>query len=84
MLLHELLLVLSLLASKYQYNHLLDNPVTATCKKATKGIEDIISEEGINYAKRADMFGGIEINGTSNCFITLKDHKENFFNHPIT
>ena len=65
-------------------NHLLDNAVTATYKKATKGIEDIINKEGIKYAKRADIFDRIEINGTSNCFMTLKDHKENFVNHSTT
>ena len=70
--------------TKDEYNHLLDNAVTATYKKATKGIEDIINKEGIKYAKRADIFDRIEINGTSNCFTTLKDHKENFVNHPTT
>ena len=75
--------------TKDEYNHLLDNGVTATYKKATKGIEDIINEEGITskifrYAKRADMFDRIEMNGASNCFITLKDYKENFFNYPTT
>ena len=51
--------------------------VTATYKKATKGIEDIKNKEGIKYANQADIFDRIEINATSNCFITLKDHKEN-------
>ena len=46
------------------------------------GIADIINKEGIKYAKQDDIFDRIEINGTSNCFITLKDHKENFVNHP--
>ena len=32
----------------------------------------------MKYAKRADIFDRIEINGTINCFITLTDHKENF------
>ena len=73
--------------TKDEYNHLLDNGVTATYKKATKGIEDIINEEGITskifrYAKRADIFDRIEINGAS--LETLKDYKENFFNHPTT
>ena len=75
--------------TKDEYNHLLDNGVTATYKKATKRIEGSINEEGIaskifRYAKRADIFDRIEINGASNCFITLKDYKENFFNHPTT
>ena len=61
--------------TKDEYNHLLDNAVTATYKKATKGIKDIINKEDIKYAKQAY---------TSNCFITLKDHKENFVNHPTT
>ena len=26
----------------------------------------------------------VEVNDTSNCFVTLKDHKENFLNHPTT
>ena len=70
--------------TKDEYNHLLDNAVTATYKKATKIIEDIINKEGIKYAKRGDIFDIIEINGTNNCFITLKDHKENFVKHPTT
>ena len=70
--------------TKDEYNHLLDNAVTATYKIATKGIEDIINKEGIKYAKRGDIFDRIEINGTSNSFITLKNHKENFVIHPTT
>ena len=70
--------------NKDEYNHLLDNAVTSTYIRATEGIEDIINKEGMKYAKRADIFDRIEINGTINCFITLKDHKENFVNHPTT
>ena len=70
--------------TKYECNQFLDNAVTATYKKATKGNEDIINKEGIKYAKKADTFNRIEINCTRNCFITLKDHKENFVNHPTT
>ena len=66
--------------TKDEYNHL-DNAVTATYKRATEGIEDIMNKEDM---KRADIFDRIEINGTSNCFITLEDHRENFVNHPTT
>ena len=55
-----------------------------TYKKATRGIGDIINKEGITYAKRANISDRIEITGTGNCLITLKDHKENFVNHPTT
>ena len=68
--------------TKDECNHLVGNAVTATYKKATKGIKDIINKKDMKYAKRVDIFDRIEINSTSNCFITLKDHKENFVNHP--
>ena len=55
-----------------------------TYKKATRRIGDIINKEGITYAKRANISDSIEITCTSNCLIILKDHKENFANHPTT
>ena len=42
--------------TKDGYNHLLNNAVSTTYKKVTKGIEDIINKEGIKYTKRADIF----------------------------
>ena len=30
------------------------------------------------------MLGKVEVNGAANCFVTTKDHKENFLNHPTT
>ena len=41
--------------TKVEYNHLLDNAVTATYKRATEGIEDIINKEGMKYTKLADI-----------------------------
>ena len=38
-----------------------------------KGSEDSINEEGINYTKRVVILDRTEINGTSVCFVTLKD-----------
>ena len=69
--------------TKYKYNHLLDNAVTATCKRATEGIKDIINRGGMKYPKRFNILDRIELNSTRNCFIILKD-KENFANHPTT
>ena len=43
-----------------------------------------INKGGIKFAKQANILNKIEINGTSTSFITLKDHKENFTNHPTT
>ena len=43
--------------TKDEYNHLLNNAVTATCKNATTGIEHITNKEGIKYTNQADIFG---------------------------
>ena len=68
--------------NKNDYQNLLKNAITATYKKANKNIGTIINKEGLKFAKQADILDKIEINGTGNSFVTLKDHKENFTNHP--
>ena len=45
-------------------------------KRATKGIEDRINEEGIKYEKRADILDRMEIQDTSMCFVTLKERPQ--------
>ena len=69
---------------KEEYHHLLQNAVTTTYKKFNKETERKINCEGIKYAKEANILDKVELNGTANCFITLKDHKANFLNHPTT
>ena len=56
--------------------------ITTTYKKANKSIETKINKEGIKFAKQANILDKIEINTTGISFITLKDHKENFIDHP--
>ena len=58
------------------------NAITTSYIKANKNIGTKINKEGIKFAKQANILDKIEINGTGNSFITLKDHKENFTNHP--
>ena len=53
------------------------NAITRIYKKANKNIAAKINKEVIKFAKRANILDKIEINGTGNYFITLKDHKEN-------
>ena len=60
------------------------NAITTSYKKANNIIRTKINKEGIKFAKQANILDKIEINGTGNSFITLKDHKENFTNHPTT
>ena len=52
-------------------------------KNPTK-TERTINCEGIKYAKEASILDKVEVIGTANCFISLKDHKANFLNHPTT
>ena len=66
------------------YQNLWRNAITTSYKKANKSIGTKIIKEGIKFAKQANILDKIEINGTGNSFITLKDHKENFTNHPTT
>ena len=69
---------------KEEYRRLLQNIITTAYKKSNKEIESRINCEGIKYAKEANILDKSVVNGTANCFITLKDHKANFLNHPTT
>ena len=60
------------------------NATTTSYKKANKNIGTKINKEDIKFTKQANILDKIKINGTGNSFITLKDHKENFTNHPTT
>ena len=68
--------------SKEEYSNLLQNAITSKYKKTDKRTATNINKEGIKYAREANVMDRIEINGTGNSFITLKDHKENFLNRP--
>ena len=70
--------------SKEEYSNLLQNTIKSKYKKTDKRTATNINEEGIKHAREANVIDRIEINGTSNSFITLKDHKENFLNRPTT
>ena len=69
---------------KEQYEHLLTNAVTASYKKAKPKLAEKINQLGVKFAKKKDVHERMEINGTGESFITLKDHKENFRNDPKT
>ena len=69
--------------SNDEYNNLLPSAITSLYKKASQKIKDQINKEGKRILNKREILSRIEINGTSNCFLTLKDHKENFLNNPI-
>ena len=75
-------IVTCLLKSARYYKQQSNNALTATYKKSTKGIKDIINKENIKYAKQAGIFDKIVIIGIRNCFMTLKNHRENFVKYP--
>ena len=68
--------------SKDQYNTLLNNSITSPYKKSNSNIKKKINISGGNILKDKKVLRRMDINGESNCFITLKDHKENFQNNP--
>ena len=70
--------------SKEEHKQLLNNAVTSTYKKCSEKIATRVNDQGKKFAKKKGVLEKIEINGTSNCFITLKDHEENFANNPTT
>ena len=52
-------------------------------KKQIKTFEQKLTKS-VKFGKQADILDKIEMNGTCNSFSTLKNHKENFMNHPTT
>ena len=66
--------------SKDDYNKLLINATTSNYKKTDPIVKDSINKEGKTILKKHDVYNKININGSSSCFITLKDHKSNFVN----
>ena len=60
------------------------NSVTSTCKRANGNIKKRINEEGKEIVKKSfdNIIDRMDVNAESNCFISIKNHKENFLNHP--
>ena len=66
---------------KQEYNKLLKISITTTYKKTNDEIKDSINSEGKAMLKDHYI---ADTNGENNCFVTLKDHKDNFVNNPTT
>ena len=67
-----------------EYKKLTTGAVTSTYKKVPDKINDKINTEGKRIMENKTALNRMFINGKNNCFITLKDHKENFLNNPKT
>ena len=70
--------------TKEEYNKMRRNAITSTYKKANGNIKKRIHEKGKEIVKKSfnNIIDRMHVNAESNCFITIKDHKENFLNHP--
>ena len=65
-----------------QHNILLNTSLTSTYQKPNSNIKNKINISGRNILKDKEVLQRLDINGESNCFITLKDQKENVQNNP--
>ena len=70
--------------TKDEYNNLKTSAITSTYKKASEKIKERIEQSGKKFADDKGVLEKIGRNGDTECFITLKDHKPNFENHPKT
>ena len=61
--------------SKDQYNMFLNNSITSTYKKSNNNIKKKINISGRNILNNKEVLQRMNINGESNSFITLRDHK---------
>ena len=65
-----------------EYEKVLNDSITATYKKASNNIKKKINAAGKQVLRNNKVLKRIQTNGENNCFISLKDHKENFQNNP--
>ena len=70
--------------NKDQYNKLETDTITAIYKMGNEKTKVIVDKCGTKFAKKAGVLDRIHVNGTNICFISLKDHKDNFENNQKT
>ena len=68
--------------TKVEHNKLFRNTITWKYKKINTKIKDRINKKGKEILKNKEALHRLDINEESNCFFTVKDHKENFQNNP--
>ena len=70
--------------TKEEYNKMRKTAITSNYKKANRNIKKRINEKGKEIIKKSfeNIIDKMDVNAESNCFITIKDYKEHFLNHP--
>ena len=58
--------------------------ITSTYEKANGNIRKRINEKGKQVVKKSlnKIINRMDVNAEFNCFIAIKNHKENFLNYP--
>ena len=69
---------------KQEYNKLLSNSITKTYKKTNDETKHSVNNAGKVILKDHFIADRVDTNDENNCFVTLKDHKDNFANNPTT
>lgn len=64
------------------YKSLVEKNITKDYKKAKVSTENDINRENSKVADNLGLANRINVNAKNQCFITLKDHKQNFPNNP--
>ena len=64
------------------YRKLLRDNITSTYKKAGKSLTKKINQDAKHIAEKLKLDNRIECLAEKNSYITLKDHKDNFYNNP--
>ena len=69
--------------TKEEYNKMRRNAITSTYKKANGNIKKRTKEKGKEIVRKSfdNIIDRMDVNAESTCFITIKDHKENFLNY---
>ena len=68
--------------TREKYDKVLSNSITATYKKTNNNIKKKITATGKQVLRNNKVSKRMQANVGNNCFISLKDHKENFQNNP--
>ena len=70
--------------TKGERNKMHRNAITSACRKANGYIKNRINEKRKEIVKKSfdNIIDRMDVNTESSCFITIKNHKENFLNHP--
>ena len=68
--------------TREDYEKIVNDSITATYKNASNNIRKKINAAGKQVLRYNKVLKRMETNGEKNCFISLKDHKENFQNNP--